>query len=136
MADIINLEAQLITGMGTQQALYQVPNSSMIVLQDLINATWNEGITTKEEFETKIANARTQAQEVMSKVAQYNNSTELDAAAKNQMSDLTLIEDRLKAMLAEAQAIAQMTTAMFNNLNVQASLRADGGTTVSTSSTY
>jgi len=57
MADIINLEAQLITGMGTQQALYQVPNSSMIVLQDLINATWNEGITTKEEFETKIANA-------------------------------------------------------------------------------
>jgi len=81
-------------------------------------------------------NARTQAQEVMSKVAQYNNSTELDAAAKNQMSDLTLIEDRLKAMLAEAQAIAQMTTAMFNNLNVQASLRADGGTTVSTSSTY
>lgn len=356
MADIINLEAQLITGMGAQQALYQVPNSSMIVLQDLINATWNEGITTKEEFETKIANAlsgflevtaapqvtagtvtvptiseplvsipasvsvddiydqwatqylelatwldskfttfrntyfpdenaaytacedwlqaaianpdaglpptvaaqiwgddqariladktraqeavlaqfasrrfplppdaaasavlqieqktqdalaessrkvaitsvdiqkfnvekllslrgmamnaaveyvkslasapemtsrltnigydaqsklissvsayynaRTQAQEVMSKVAQYNNSTELDAAAKNQMSDLTLIEDRLKAMLAEAQAIAQMTTAMFNNLHVQASLHANGGTAISTTGSF
>lgn len=81
-------------------------------------------------------NARTQAQDVMSKVAQYNNTTALQAAEKNQMSDLTLIEDKLKAMLAEAQSIAQMTTALFNNIHVGATLQANGGTTVSTSSTY
>lgn len=81
-------------------------------------------------------NARTQANEVMSKVAQYNNSTELEAAVKNQMSDLTLIEDKLKVLLAEAQSIAQMATALFNNINVGASLRADGGTTVSQSNEF
>jgi len=81
-------------------------------------------------------NARTQAQEVMSKVAQYNNSTALQASEKNQMSDLTLIEDKLKAMLAEAQSIAQMTTALFNNITVGATLRADGGTTVSQSQEF
>ena len=81
-------------------------------------------------------NARTQANEVMSKVAQYNNSTALEAAVKNQASDLTLIEDKLKALLAEAQYIAQVSTALFNNLNVQASLRADGGTTVSQSNEF
>lgn len=81
-------------------------------------------------------NARTQAQEVMSKVAQYNNSTQLQAAEKNQMSDLTLIEDKLKAMLAEAQSIAQMTTALFNNIHVGATLQANGGTTVSQSNEF
>jgi hypothetical protein len=45
-----------------------------------------------------------------------------------------MIENKLKALLAEAQGIAQMATAMFNNLNVQASIRADGavaGTVIS-----
>ena len=77
--------------------------------------------------------ARTEATKVMSAVAQYNNSTALDAAVKNQMADLTLIEDKLKALLAEAQAIAQMTTALFNNIHVSASLQSNGGTTVSQS---
>lgn len=81
-------------------------------------------------------NARTQAQEVMSKVAQYNNSTALQAAEKNQMSDLTMIEDKLKALLAEAQSIAQMTTALFNNIHVGATLQANGGTTVSQSNEF
>jgi len=78
-------------------------------------------------------NARTQASETISKVHQYNNTLSFDASAKNQMADLTLIEDKLKALLSEAQAIAQMATAMFNNLHVQASLHANGGTTVSQS---
>lgn len=81
-------------------------------------------------------NARTQAQDVMSKVAQYNNSTALQAAEKNQMSDLTLVEDKLKALLADAQAIAQMTTALFNNIHVGAQLNANGGTTVSQSNEF
>lgn len=81
-------------------------------------------------------NARSEAAKVVSQVAQYNNSTALEAAVKNQMSDLTLIEDKLKALLAEAQAIAQMTTALFNNIHVGANLTANGGTTVSQSNEF
>jgi hypothetical protein len=81
-------------------------------------------------------NARTQAAETISKVTQYNNSSALEAAVKNQMSDLSIIENRVKALLAEAQSIAQMATALFNNLDVQSSLRADGGTTISQSSEF
>lgn len=80
--------------------------------------------------------ARTNAAKVVSEVAQYNNSTALDAAVKNQMADLTMIEDKLKALLAEAQSIAQMTTALFNNIHVSASLQANGGTTVSQSNEF
>lgn len=85
---------------------------------------------------SSLYNARSQAAEIISKVAQYNNSASLDAAVKNQASDLTMIEDKLKAMLAEAQSIAQIATALFNNLNVGASLRADGGTTISQSNEF
>ena len=48
---------------------------------------------------------------------QYNVSTTLDAATKNQAADMQMIEDRLKALLTECQAFAQMATAMFNNLH-------------------
>lgn len=65
-------------------------------------------------------NARTSAAEAVSKVGQYNVGTALEASAKNQMSDLTLIEDKLKALLAEADALAKMTTSLFNNLHAQA----------------
>lgn len=78
-------------------------------------------------------NARSNAAETISKVNQYNTSTALEAAVKNQASDIVMIENKLKALLAEAQSIAQMTTAFFNNLNVSASLAANGGTTVSQS---
>ncbi len=46
------------------------------------------------------------------------------------------IENRVKALLSEAQSIAQMTTALFNNMDVQAALRADGGTTISQSNEF
>lgn len=81
-------------------------------------------------------NARSQATEVMSKVAQYNNSTALEAAVKNQGSDLAMIENKLKAMLAEAAAIVQMCTGFINNLHVGATLQANGGTTVSNSNEF
>ena len=67
-------------------------------------------------------NARTQAKETIAKVAQYNNSTALEAAVKNQAADLSLIEDKMKALLAEAQALAQMATALLNNIHVSAGL--------------
>ena len=62
-------------------------------------------------------NSRVAAAELTSKVGQFNVSTALTAAEKNQAADLTLIEDRLKALLSETQALAQMTTAMLNNLH-------------------
>ena len=80
--------------------------------------------------------ARTQAAEVVSKVAQYNNSIQLDADTKNQVADMQMIENKLKALLAEAQSIAQMTTALFNNLHTGVSMSANGGTSISQSNTW
>lgn len=57
MTDIVNLEAQMIGGGASSPYLYAVPNSTMIVLQKIINATWNEGKTTKGEFVAKVAEA-------------------------------------------------------------------------------
>lgn len=83
-----------------------------------------------------LLNARSNAAETMSKVAQYNNSTALEADIKNQASDIGMIENKLRALLAEAQSIAQMTTSLFNNLHVSASLAANGGTTISQSNEF
>lgn len=61
--------------------------------------------------------ARTAAVDLSTKASEFNVSTSLQVAEKNQMADLTMIEDRLKALLMECQAFAQMATAMFNNLH-------------------
>ena len=71
-------------------------------------------------------NARTGAAELVSKVNQYNNSLTFDAATKNQAADMGMIESKLKALLSEAQAIAQMTTALMNNLHASTSVAANG----------
>lgn len=65
-------------------------------------------------------NSRTAVAELAAKVSQFNVSTALDVSVKNQASDLTLIEDRLKALLTEAQALAQMATSLFNNVHASA----------------
>lgn len=51
---------------------------------------------------------------------QFNVTTALQAAEKNQIKDLTLVEDRLKALLSEANALAQMAASMYNNLHASA----------------
>lgn len=73
-------------------------------------------------------NARTAAAELTSKVNQYNNTIEFEGQAKNQMAELTIIEDKLKALLAEAQTIGQIATALLNNVHASASLSVSGGT--------
>lgn len=65
-------------------------------------------------------NSRTAVAELKAKVDQFNVGTGVDVAAKNQASDLTLIEDRLKALLTECQAFAQMATSLFNNVHAAA----------------
>ena len=65
-------------------------------------------------------NSRIAAAETIAKVQQFNVSTGLEAASKNQAAELTLIEDRLKALLTECQALAQMATSLFNNVHASA----------------
>ena len=78
-------------------------------------------------------NARTQAAEAVSKVEQYNNSIALDVATKNQGADMQMIENKLKGLLTEAQSIAQMCTALYNNIHVGSSVNTSGSSTVNTS---
>lgn len=78
-------------------------------------------------------NARIQAAEVTSKVAQYNNSIALDAASKNQAAELQMVENKLKGLVMEIQALAQMCTALYNNLHTGATVSTSGGSTVNAS---
>ena len=75
--------------------------------------------------------ADTNAKEMISKVAQYNNTIALEGDKLNQGADMGIIEYKLKALLAEAQSIAQMATSLFNNLHVGVTMQA-GGTSVTT----
>ena len=65
-------------------------------------------------------NARTDVQKLVTDAAKFNVSTTLDAAAKNQATDMQLIEDRLNALLTEIKAFAQIATSLFNNLHANA----------------
>lgn len=73
-------------------------------------------------------NARTNAKQLTASIRQANAGFEQEAGKSNLQSELTLIEDRLKAMLTEAQAIAQMATALYNNISARAGTdyRVDG----------
>ena len=51
---------------------------------------------------------------------QYNVTTALEAASKNQGKDMALIEDRVKAMEAEAMLLGQSAAALLNNLHASA----------------
>lgn len=77
--------------------------------------------------------ARVSAADTMNKVAQYNSTSTLDAATKNQMADLQMVENKLKAMLTDAQATAQMITALYNNLHASVGLSTTGGASLATS---
>lgn len=76
-------------------------------------------------------NSRIAAAEASAKVSQFNVGTALQAAEKNQAAELTLIGDRIKALLTECQALAQMATALFNNIHAQASVSASDSVSTS-----
>ena len=67
-------------------------------------------------------NARTNAQELVSKAQQFNASTGLEAATRNQAAELQMIDAKLKALIAECQTLAQMATSLFNNLHTGANM--------------
>ena len=62
-------------------------------------------------------NARTDVQKLVASVAEFNVTTAQATKEKNQIANMTLIEDRLKALLAECQVFGQMATSLFNNLH-------------------
>lgn len=55
MADIVNLEGHLIGTPANGVNLYQVPNASMEVLQDVLNATWNLALAKSDAVSAKTA---------------------------------------------------------------------------------
>jgi hypothetical protein len=65
-------------------------------------------------------NARTEARKLTAMMEQHNTDLAQEAVKANLQAELTIIEDKLKALLAEAQATAQMATSMFNNLHADA----------------
>lgn len=67
-------------------------------------------------------NARTQAKEAIAKVDMHNSSLATEAAKANQATEMGQMEQRLKAMLAEMQGLAQLASSLYNNLHASASV--------------
>lgn len=65
-------------------------------------------------------NARTNAKQLESTVQNSNATREQEANAKNLDSELTVMDKRLRALLAEAQSLAQMATSLYNNVHASA----------------
>lgn len=64
--------------------------------------------------------ARSEAAKVVSQANQFNATATQSAAKENLASELTIIEDKLKALLSEAAALAQMATSLLNNVHASA----------------
>ena len=115
-----NVEKLLgLRGMAMDSAIKYI--SALASGQDIASKVIGVGYDAQSKLisaASSFYNARTQAAETMSKVAQYNNSTQLEAAAKNQMADLQMVENKLKALLTECEVIGRAMTALYNNLHV------------------
>lgn len=62
-------------------------------------------------------NARADVAKAANQVSQFNVSTALDAASKNQAAELHSTDNHLKALLAKVQAIANQCNALLNNVH-------------------
>ncbi|MFA7290881.1 MAG: hypothetical protein WC023_01410 [Rhodocyclaceae bacterium] len=74
---------------------------------------------------------RAEVAKMTNQVSQFNVTTALQADEKNQAVDMMLVETRLKALLSEAQAIAQMATSLFNNIHASAGVSASDSVSTS-----
>lgn len=68
-------------------------------------------------------NARSQAAEVVSKANQFNVGTAIQAAEKNQATDLSLVENKVRALIADAELLGRMAASLFNNLHAAVETR-------------
>lgn len=69
---------------------------------------------------SQFLNSRVAIAEQINKVAQFNTSTQLDAAAKNQLVSMQMVDAKLKALLAQVTVLGQQCNALFNNLHANA----------------
>lgn len=76
------------------------------------------------DAQSKLINAASQFYGVRKEVSQlatqnnqFNVTSALQAAEKNQSKEMSLLEDRLKLMLTDVQAMAQVVASAFNNLH-------------------
>ena len=63
---------------------------------------------------------RAEVAKMANQVSQFNANLKYEADAKNQAADLALISENIKTLLVEAEALAKMGSAMFNNLHASA----------------
>ena len=94
-----------IADMTTRNAQFNVDASIKVADIDNRNSQFNV------DTAVKIADMTT-------KNSQFNASATMNAAERNQQADLTVRDARLKALLGELHSLAQMATALFNNLHV------------------
>lgn len=76
-------------------------------------------------------NARTGAAELSFKGAQQNAALSQESKVSNLKSEMATVEHWVKALLTEAQALAQMATALFNNIHLQSSMAVNDSRSVS-----
>ena len=115
-----NVEKLLgLRGMAMDSAIKYI--SALASGQDIASKVIGVGYDAQSKLisaASSFYNARTQAAETMSKVAQYNNSTQLEAEAKNQIADMDMVKNKLNALLTDCEVIGRAMTALYNNLHV------------------
>jgi hypothetical protein len=75
-------------------------------------------------------NARTGAAELSFKGAQQNAALSQESKVSNPKSEMATVEHWVKALLTEAQALAQMATSLFNNIHLQSSMAVNDSRTL------
>lgn len=63
-------------------------------------------------------NARTDASRVLKQAEQFNVDRKFAKDEKNASNDVAMMQENVKLLLTEAQALAQIATSLFNNLHV------------------
>ena len=115
-----NVEKLLgLRGMAMDSAIKYI--SALASGQDIASKVIGVGYDAQSKLisaASSFYNARSQAAETMSKVAQYNNSTQLEAAAKNQMADMEMVKNKLNALLTDCEVVGRAMAALYNNLHV------------------
>jgi hypothetical protein len=91
---------------------------------DMTSRLTNVGYDAQSKLITSVASyygARTQAKELLYKGQQHNADLDQTSRVENMKSELMMVDNWTKALLAEIQSLTQQCVSMFNNLHAQAS---------------
>lgn len=66
--------------------------------------------------------ARTNASQLLKQAEQFNVDRKYAKDERNASNDITLMQENIKILVTEAQALAQIATSLFNNVNVSSSV--------------